>query len=135
MLICGYFHASFGASVDLFASLRDPIVEQFDSGDRLDESLKSAIAELMAQEVGMGAMATSLLKQVLVRLLRRSLTSMNLWVERFSILGDPPIARAFAEMVARPGAPHSVLTLAQTSALSRSAFMARFTAVFGHSPW
>ena len=37
-------------------------------------------------------------------------------------------------MVARPGAPHSVLTLARTSALSRSAFMARFTAVFGDSP-
>jgi len=134
MLICGYFHASFGASVDLFTSLTDPIVEQFDSGDRLDEPMKSAMAELVAQEVGMGAMTTALLKQVLVRLLRRSLSSMNLWVERFSILADPPTARAFAEMVARPGAPHSVLTLARTSALSRSAFMARFTAVFSHSP-
>lgn len=134
MLICGYFHVSFGASVDLFGSLADPIVEQFDSGDRLDEPLKSAMAELVAQEVGTGAMTAALLKQVLVKLLRRSLSSMQVWVERFSILADPPIARAFAEMVARPGARHSVRTLARTSALSRSAFMERFAAVFGQSP-
>jgi AraC family transcriptional regulator, activator of mtrCDE len=134
LLICGYFHASFGGSVGLFASLAAPIVEQFDAGDRLDAPLRSATGELMAQEAGMGAMTTALMKQVLVMLLRRSLSSMNLWVERFSILGDPPIARAFAEMVARPGAPHSVLTLARTAALSRSSFMSRFTAVFERSP-
>ena len=91
MLICGYFHVALGASIDLFGSLSDPIVEQFDPDDRLDEPLRSAMAEL-------------------------------------------PIARAFAAMAARPGAPHSVLTLARTSAVSRSAFMARFTAVFGQSP-
>jgi AraC family transcriptional activator of mtrCDE len=134
MLICGYFHVSLGASTDLFGSLADPIVEQFDSGDRLDEPLKLAMAELVAQEVGTGVMTSALLKQVLIKLLRRSLTSMNQWVERFSILADPSIDRALAEMVARPAAPHSVLTLARTSALSRSAFMARFTAVFGQSP-
>jgi AraC family transcriptional activator of mtrCDE len=134
MLICGYFRVSLGASIDLFGSLVEPIVEQFDSDDRLDEPLKLAMRELVAQEVGMGAMTTALLKQVLVKLLRRSLSSVNLWGERFSILADPPIARAFAEMVARPGAPHSVLTLARTCALSRSAFMARFTAVFGQAP-
>ncbi len=134
MLICGYFHVALGASIDLFGSLSDPIVEQFDPDDRLDEPLRSAMAELVTQEVGSGAMTAALLKQVLVKLLRRTLSSMTLWVERFSILADPPIARAFAEMAARPGAPHSVLTLARTSAVSRSAFMARFTAVFGQSP-
>jgi AraC family transcriptional activator of mtrCDE len=134
MLICGYFHASFGGSIDLFSSLVDPLVEQFDSGDRLDEPLKLAMTELVAQDVGTGALTAALLKQVLVKLLRRSLISMNLWVERFSIFAEPPIARAFAEMVARPGAPHSVLTLARRSGLSRSAFVARFTAVVGQSP-
>ncbi|MGC1301812.1 MAG: AraC family transcriptional regulator [Caulobacteraceae bacterium] len=134
MLICGYFRASFGASIDLFASLPSPIVEQFDPDDQLDHKLKSALAELVAQEVGMGAMTTALLKQVLVTLLRRSLSSINLWVERFSMLSDPQIARAFADMVARPGAPHSVQSLAQTAGLSRSAFMARFTALFGRAP-
>jgi len=134
ILICGYFRASYGASVDLFAPLSSAIVEQFDAADQLDHKLKSALAELIAQEVGSGAMTTALLKQVLVTLLRRSLSSVNLWVERFSMLGDPQIARAFADMVARPGASHSISTLSQAVGLSRSVFMARFTAAFGQSP-
>jgi AraC-like DNA-binding protein len=134
MLICGNFRASFGGSIDLFSVLPTAIVEQFDPADQLDHKLKSAVAELVAQEVGMRVMTTTLLKQVLVSLLRRSLRSNNLWIERFSLLGDPRVARAFADMVARPGAPHSVHTLSQTSGLSRSAFMARFTAAFNDSP-
>jgi AraC family transcriptional activator of mtrCDE len=134
MLICGYFHASYGSSTDLFGALTAPLVEQFDEGDQVDESLKAALMELVAQEVGSGAMSAALLKQVLVALLRRSLRSMDLWVERFSLLSDPQIARAFADMVAHPGAPHSVHSLARTACLSRSAFVARFTRVVGRSP-
>jgi AraC family transcriptional activator of mtrCDE len=134
MLICGYFGASFGGSLELFTTLSSPIVEQFDAGDQLDYKLKSALAELAAQEVGMGVMTTALLKQVLITLFRRSLSSLSLWVERFSVLGDPQIARAFADMVARPGDPHSVQTLSQKVGLSRSVFMARFAASFGRPP-
>jgi AraC-like DNA-binding protein len=134
MLICGYFRASYGRSIDLFATLPSPIVERFETADDLEHKLKSALAEISAQQVGMGAMTTALLKQVLVTLLRRSLSSTDLWLERFSMLSDQQIARAFVDMLARPGAPHSVLTLSQTAGLSRSAFMARFAAAFGCSP-
>jgi AraC-like DNA-binding protein len=134
MLICGYFHASYGSSTDLFGALTSPLVEQFDEGDQVDETLKAALMELAAQEVGFGAMSAALLKQVVVALLRRSLRSMDLWVERFSLLRDPQIARAFADMVAHPGARHSVQSLARTAFLSRSAFVARFTRVVGQSP-
>jgi Cupin len=81
-LIGGHFSAAFGASVDLFEGLAAPIVEQFDAADQLDYQMKSALAELTAQEVGTVAMATAFLKQVLVTLLRRSLNSNNVWVER-----------------------------------------------------
>ena len=55
-------------------------------------------------------------------------------MERFSILSDPPIARAFAEMASRPSVPHNVQSLSHAVGLSRSAFMARFSAAFGESP-
>ena len=134
MLICGYFRASYGQAVDLFAALSSPIVEYYGPTDRLEETLRAAMAELVAQEVAMKAMTTALLKQVLISLLRRSLGSFDLLVERFSMLGDPQIASILAEMVARPAAPHSVQSLSRNAGLSRSAFMARFTAVFGRSP-
>ncbi len=133
-LIVGYFSAAFGSCVSLFGSLSSPIVENFDVVDHLDDRLRSAVDELSEQEVGASAMTTALLKQVLVVLLRRSLKSTNGWVERFSLLSDPQIARAFSVMVVRPGAAHCVNSLSQKVGLSRSVFMARFTAAFGCSP-
>jgi len=79
-------------------------------------------------------MATSLLKQVIIALVRRSMKSSQSWTDRFSILSDRQITRAFADMVARPGAPHTVQSLSRSAGLGRSAFMARFSAIFGHSP-
>jgi len=134
IMICGYYSATYGAAIDLFSGLVSPIVEHFDAADGLEQTLKSALAELVAQQVGAGAMTKALLQQVLVVLVRRSLRCVNLWAERFSILSDPHIARAFADMVSEPGAPHTIQSLAQSACLSRSAFIARFTALFGCSP-
>jgi AraC family transcriptional activator of mtrCDE len=134
MLICGFFDACYGSAVDLFGNLTTPIVEQFSEVDRLDTMLRSAIGELVTQEVGSGAMSSALLKLVIVNILRRSLHSNNTWVERFSLLRDPQIARAFAEMASNPGARHTVNSLAESAYLGRSAFMARFTDIVGQSP-
>jgi AraC family transcriptional activator of mtrCDE len=134
VLICGYFQATYGTSMELFDKLGPVIVEQFEPEDEVGRHLKASLAELAAQQIGTGAMTTALLKQVLVTLLRRSLRSPELWTERFSMFSDPQIARAFAEMVARPGSSHSVESLAKVACLSRSAFMARFVAAVGRPP-
>lgn len=132
--ICGFFNASFGPAMGLFREASVPIVEQFDPSDRIDDKLREAMAELLQQEVGMGEMTASLLKQVIISLVRRSMASSQTWMERFSILRDHRVARSFAEMAARPGAPHTVESLAHSAGMSRSTFMARFAAVVGRSP-
>ncbi|OSJ33823.1 AraC family transcriptional regulator [Bradyrhizobium japonicum] len=132
--ICGFFNATFGQSVRLFGELREPVIEQFEPADKIDLKLRETMDELLQQEVGVGAMTASLLKQIVVSLVRRSLRSSQRWTERFSILSDRQVTRAFAEMVARPGAAHSVQSLAHSAGLSRSAFMARFSDIFGQSP-
>nr|WP_243849805.1 AraC family transcriptional regulator [Paraburkholderia rhizosphaerae] len=134
MLVCGYFQAIYGITIGLFSGLTSPIVEQFGVEDRLDQKLKSVLGELARQQVGASAMTTTLLKQVLVMLLRRSLTSTRVLSERFSMLSDPQIARAFSEMVNRPCAPHSIRSLAQLAGLGRSSFMMRFAELIGESP-
>ena len=133
-VICGYFRASFGLSINLFSTLRSPIVEQFEGVDHLADNLQSILSELAARRVGMKAMTAAVLKQIFVMLLRRSLESAATWSERFVMLSDPQIARAFADMVEMPGAPHSVESLAQAASLSRSAFMERFQRAVGQSP-
>jgi AraC family transcriptional activator of mtrCDE len=134
MLICGYFRATYGSSIDLFASLTAPIVERFEPADELGSKLQAVLAEISDRQVGMRAMTTAILKQVLVTLVRRSLSSTGVWLERFSILSDRQIALAFAAMVARPSEDHSIMSLAQKAGLSRSAFMARFVRAIGCSP-
>ena len=134
VMICGFFSASFSQNTELFASLRAPIVEHFSARDQLDVRLRQALNELISQEAGSGAMSAALLKQVIVMLMRRSLNSPGAWVERFALLSDVQIARAFSEMVADPGADHTVNSLARVACLSRSAFMARFGSVMGRSP-
>jgi AraC family transcriptional activator of mtrCDE len=135
-LVCfqGLFRASYGGSVSLFSKLPDPLIERFTPGDRLDVLLHSALHEMTTRPVGSAAMSAALLKQVLVIVLRRALSSANLWIESFTLLRDPRIARAFSEMVARPGAPHSVDTLAVACGMSRSAFTASFTQALGEAP-
>jgi AraC family transcriptional activator of mtrCDE len=130
----GVFKASYGESVSLFSKLPGPMIECFAPGDRLDVLLHSALEEMMTRHVGSWAMSAALLKQVLVIVLRRALSSANLWVENITLLKDPRIARAFSEMVARPGAPHSVDTLAVNCGMSRSAFTASFTQALGEAP-
>jgi AraC family transcriptional activator of mtrCDE len=132
--ICGFFNASFGQSIGLFRELREPVVEKFEPADKIDLKLREAVEELRAQEIGTGAMTASLLKQVIVALVRRSMKSSRSWTDRFSILADRQVTRAFADMVARPGAAHTVQSLAHSAGLSRSAFMARFSEIFGRSP-
>ena len=134
LVVRGRFRASYALSVELFASLPAPIVEMFTPADQLEPRLRAALAEFASQEVGSGAMTTALMKQVLIAVLRRSVSSTQRWAERFAILKDPKVARAFSEMVARPGAPHCVQSLAQACGLSRSVFMSRFATVFGESP-
>jgi AraC family transcriptional activator of mtrCDE len=132
--VSGCFHAVYGPGLNLFASLASPIIESFEAYDQLDQLMSYAMFELAAREIGSGPMASALFKLVLLTLLRRSLTSANAWVEHFSLLNDPPIARAFTEMASRPAADFNIQTLCRSVGLSRSAFMARFTASFGDSP-
>jgi AraC family transcriptional activator of mtrCDE len=132
--IFGHIRASFGGSMDLFKSPSSPIIECFDKNSGPHENLKLAVSEFNVREIGMHAMVAALLKRVLVTIFRRSMSSAELWAERFPILGDPQISRAFAIMVAEPGAAHSIHSLSHIAGLSRSAFMARFVNVFGISP-
>jgi AraC family transcriptional regulator, activator of mtrCDE len=132
--IFGEFDATYGGSIDLFAKLPMPLVERFQESDRIGALLQEALDEMTVRQVGWLSLTASLLKQVLVATLRRSLTSSNLWIESFPLLADQRIVRAFAAMVAKPGARHSVETLASSCGLSRSAFTVRFTQALGDSP-
>lgn len=133
-ILCGFFRAALGDVVDMFGGLSMPIVERFAEGDELQTKLRLAFAEIQERQPGSVAMTSLLMKQAIVLLLRRSLVAPSPWVEHFAILRDHRISRAFAEMAAKPGAAHTVDSLARTACLSRSTFMARFYELVGRTP-
>ncbi|HWB93402.1 MAG TPA: cupin domain-containing protein, partial [Puia sp.] len=125
-LVCGFFRASYGQATHLLQGLQMPIVEKFGPEAQIGERLRSAVAEFLSREIGSDAMSATLLKQVIILLIRRSLATASLWTERFQVLRDPRIARAFAAMAADPGGSHSIMSLAEIALMSRSAFMSTF---------
>lgn len=133
-IVCGYFRATFGSFIDVFCGAGGPIVEVFDDLPGLSTCLATAVDEWRAQQPGAGAMVTSLLKQVIIAAFRQCMKHPEQWSRRFLFFRDPQIARAFGEMAARPGAPHTVTSLASLANLSRSAFMARFSQAVGRTP-
>jgi AraC family transcriptional activator of mtrCDE len=133
-VISGSLRVSCGHAIDLFRTIAEPVIEQFDPEDKLDLMLSSAAAELSADGIGSSTAASSLVQHVMVKVLRKSLASTCAWARRLALLADPHIAGALSDMVARPGSPHSVLSLARRAAMSRTAFMVRFSKVLGMSP-
>jgi AraC-like DNA-binding protein len=133
-IICGGFRAYYGQSINLFAAMSSPIVELFDTTEQLTRQLQLVLDELSARRIGMAAMTSALLKQVLLALLRRCLAAGSSRFEDLAVLNDVQIARSFAEMLAQPGAPHSIESLCSTAGLSRAAFIQRFTRGVGYSP-
>lgn len=133
-LIFCEFEATFSDAIDLFIGVRTAIVERFDQSPALGHQLHLALDESKHEYPGREVMVSLLIKQVLLLLLRRGLMSAGGWVGQLATFRDPRISRAFAAMTTRPGADHTVESLASTACLSRSGFMARFCEVFGRSP-
>ncbi len=133
-MVCGYFSAGFGVSLDLFNTLRGPLVEQFDSSNLIQQQLKSALAELVAGRSRDGC-DDEVDDEAGASFVASALAGLGPgWDRWFSMFSDPKVVRAFAQMVARPGASHSARSLARMVGLSRSAFMTRFTTTIGNSP-
>lgn len=72
LLLCGIFRSLFGNSVDLFDTLRLPIVERFAGDDTLEGQLQLALDELRSGKVCSDVLVSTAIKQVIVALIRRS---------------------------------------------------------------
>lgn len=117
IIFCVFLRTLYCTSLGLFETLSDPVAEVFRADDRLDMKFKSVMVELASQDVGAGAMTAALLKEIIVTLFRRSFSSLTSWAGRVSLLSDPQVALAFANMVVQPGKAHTIHTLATGACL------------------
>ncbi len=134
---CGELRVGLAGGLDLFASLREPLVVRFGGDESLQDQFVRLLAESARPGVGSRVLTEALLKQCLVLALRR-------WIERESSplpllpwlagVTDKRLGRALHAVFDEPAAAYTVEGLATIAGMSRSAFAAAFRRAFGQSP-
>jgi AraC-like DNA-binding protein len=134
LLVCGMMSASYAGALGLFASLKQPLVEDLSSRAVLQQTFNLMFAEVARPSVGTQAMAENLMKQCLILLLREHLQRADAASPLFMLLQDQRLARAITEIFDNPAAPHSVESLAAKAGMSRASFADRFAQIYEQTP-
>ncbi len=134
LLVCGQISASYEGALGLFELFQAPLVESFPSNSALHASFEAMMAEVARPSLGTQAMTELLMKQCLIVMLRRQLSSHDAESPMLRALQEPRLARAVVAVLENPGASYSVESLASLAYMSRTAFAERFSQIFGQGP-
>ena len=97
-------------------------------------SFQGILAEQTLPGPGSEAMKKALMTQCLVQTLRHLCREGNRSLPWLAALEHARLAPALDRLIGDPAARHTVDSLAETAAMSRSAFMEHFVAAFGRPP-
>jgi AraC-like DNA-binding protein len=131
---CGRVQVTFGGSLGIFDRMREAVVLDFSRDDRMRALFADLIAEEQNSSPGSRAMIKALMNQCLVTLFRKLDEQTHGQLPWLSAVQDPKLASAMDKVLAEPGLPHSLESLADLSGMSRSSFAERFAASIGRTP-
>nr|WP_245215026.1 AraC family transcriptional regulator [Pararoseomonas indoligenes] len=133
LLLCGSIPAPHGQILGVFDLLRDASVGM-PAGDVGHGVFDLMRAEVAAPGIGTAAITEALMKACLVTLLRARLRLVDRGLLQSPLPGDPRLARAALTVLEKPGAPHTVASLAERAGMSRASFADHFARVLGSGP-
>ena len=131
--VAGIVQASFSGSFGLFDTLTKPI-KQHISSPLLDPAFRLLLEEVASPNLGARALTSALMKSCLVLMLRLMLSDSGSGRSMFGPLTDQRMSKALGSILDRPGAAHTIKTLADTAGMSRSSFCRAFADAFQTSP-
>jgi len=120
--------------LDLFAPLREPVVERLPSDPIVRSAFTSIMKELQAPRFGTKALAEALMKQCLILGLRNQVERGEMTLLPLIGQRDPRLVRALLDLMEDPAREHTLEELASASGMSRSLFAERFTEAFERPP-
>lgn len=133
-LACGYVRARYMQVAELFAYLREPLIEDVAEDRSFREPYHHLLEELADPKPGTKVLAEMLMKQCLIALLRSQSETMGEGcVPWLAALGDRALGRALAAMLEQPEANHTLESLGDVAGMSRGAFAERFKETFGRT--
>jgi AraC-like DNA-binding protein len=131
---CGIVSVRYGPSLNLFDHLQDVLAVDFSDLPDAEATFHGIMEEQRKSTVGSTAMTSALMTQCLIHLFRRLPWESERSLPWLTALQDERLGRVVDKVLDEPGDHYSVESLAETAAMSRSAFAEQFTAAFGRSP-
>ena len=131
---CGIVSVRYGPSLDLFEHLKEVLAVDLSSTPQALTSFETILAEQAQAIAGSDAMTGALMMQCLVHFFRRLPSQGEGAAPWLMALQDARLARVIDMVLEAPGGDYTVESMADTAAMSRSAFKAHFVESFGRSP-
>ncbi len=131
---CGIVNVRYGPSLDLFDHLHDVLAVDLSSIPEALVAFQGIFAEQARAIAGSDAMTAALMTQCLVHFFRRLPSQGEDALPWLMALQDERLGRVIDTILEDPGADYTVDSLAETAAMSRSAFAEHFANSFGRSP-
>lgn len=128
---CAIIAGRYLHQADLFSGLTEPMVFRFPDTARVPAIFEELVDELRTPRFGTRALASALLKQAFVLLIRAQLQDGGADFSWILSLRDPRIARAVGAMIDAGDERLSTDALADLAGMSRAAFQRRFHDVMG----
>ena len=134
MIACGLIKVHYGEALGLFDHLREVLVVDLSGVPEVPRLFDDLLAEEAGSGPGSKLMKACLMTQCLVYLLRRLEQDGDGQLPWLAAIEHPQLGRALDEMLDHPGRHHTVDSLADVAAMSRSAFAEQFHVAFGVPP-
>jgi AraC-like DNA-binding protein len=130
---CGLVSASLGGSVGVFSHLRELLVVDLSANEAVWPVFNEILEEQRVSRPGATTVTSALMTTCLIYLFRHlgATPEPPLWLRA---LYNPRLSPTLDLILADPAADHSVASLAQGAAMSRSTFAEQFRSTFGISP-
>lgn len=131
VLGCAVLKSSITRALPIFGYFERPIVSVLPAP--ATESLFAAmLKEASNPRAGSRAFLSAIMKQLVIVLLRSDLDNQGPLASAHST--RPKVSRAASMIVAHPGDPHTIKTLAAEAGMSRGRFIEHFSAAYGCTP-
>lgn len=134
IVACGRITVSYGRGPGLFDQLGDVLTLDFAGERKVRLLFEGLLEEVRLSRPGTRAMATALMSESLIHILRRLCTAEECDLPWLQALEDPKLGRAVRAMIDDPAQPYTVAFLASLCFMSRSVFARRFREAFGRAP-
>ena len=134
-IMCGRLNATYGdEGPGVFDLLDHTLVLDFAGEKDMTQVFNQIYWEQQVPSPGSRAMTNALMTGCLVKVFRKLIEGADTDLAWLEGLADPRLVGVIEAVLVAPEAPHTVESMAEQAAMSRSAFHARFTDSFGRTP-